>query len=60
MEGSDAKVDALKAIVDVVERRRHSLGRRGGNGRADAKVDAVKPPKPRRGMGLLDRATHRG
>ena len=36
MEGGDAVVDAVRAVVDIEERR-------GGNRRVDAKVDAVKP-----------------
>jgi hypothetical protein len=45
--GGDAEVDAVRAIVDVEERQRCNRGRRGGNGRVDAEVDAVKPPKRR-------------
>ena len=50
MEGGDAEVNAVKAVVDVEERRRRSRGRRGRNGKVDAEVDAVKPPV-RRGVG---------
>jgi hypothetical protein len=45
--GGDAEVDAVRAVVDVEERRRCNRGRRGGNGRVDAEVDAVKPPERR-------------
>ena len=45
MGGGDAEVDAIKAVVDVEERRRRNRGRLGGNGRVDAEVDAVKPPE---------------
>jgi hypothetical protein len=62
MGGGDAKVDAVKVVVDIEERRRHNRGRRNGNGRVDAKVDAVKPSEPRRGWVCLharDERTHR-
>jgi len=43
----DAEVDAVRAVVDIEERRRHNRGRWGGNGRVDAQVDAAKPPERR-------------
>ena len=49
----DAEVDAVKAVVNIEERRRYN---RGGNGRVNAKVDAVKLHEPRRGLGLPDLA----
>ena len=48
----DAEVDAVRAVVDVEERRRRNRGRQGGNGRVDAEVDAIKPPV-RRGVGWV-------
>ena len=45
MGGGDAKVDAVRAVVDVEERRRRNRGRQGRNEKVDAEVDAVKPPK---------------
>ena len=36
MGGGDAKVHAIRAVVDVEERRRHNRGRHGRNGRVDA------------------------
>jgi hypothetical protein len=44
-ERGDAKVGAVRAVVDIEERRRHNRGKRSGNGRVDAEVDTVKPPK---------------
>jgi hypothetical protein len=66
VEGGDAEVDAIKAFEDVDERRRHNRGGRGGNGRVDAEVDAIKLPE-RRGAGWVcqtqrcveDESTHR-
>jgi hypothetical protein len=60
VEGGDAEVDAVRAVEDVDESRRCNLGRRGGNGRVDVEVDAVKPRGPRRGLGLRDPAMRRG
>jgi hypothetical protein len=45
MGGGDAEVDAVRAVIDVEERRRHNRGRRCRSGRVDAEVDAVKPPE---------------
>lgn len=59
-KGGDAEVDAVRAVEDVGEKRRCNRGRRDGNGRVDAEVDAVKPPEPRRVPGLPDPATRRG
>ena len=58
MEGGDAEVDAVKAVVDVEERRRRSQGRRGRNGRVDVEVDAVKSPV-RRGVGWVCQSQQR-
>ena len=58
MEGGDAEVNVVKAVVDVEERRRRSRGRRGRNGRVDAEVDAVKPPVCR-GMGWVCQSQQR-
>jgi len=41
--GGNVEVDAVKDIIDVEERQRRNRGKRGGNGRVDAEVDAVKP-----------------
>ena len=49
------KVDTIKAVVN--KRRRCNRGKQGRNGSVDAKVDAVKPPRPRRELGLLDLVT---
>ena len=57
MEGGDAEVDAVKAVVDVEERRQRNRGRRGGNRRVDAEVNAVKLPVRRRAArigGIMD------
>ena len=43
MGGGDAEVDTIRAVEDVEERRLRNRGKRGGNGRVDAKIDAVKP-----------------
>ena len=43
MGGGDANVDAIRAAMYVEERQQRNGGRRGRNGRVDAKVDTVKP-----------------
>ena len=66
MGGGDAEVDAVRAVVDVEERRLRNRGRRGGNGTVDAEVDAIKPLE-RQGAGSVcqtqqrvgDESTHR-
>lgn len=58
--GGGVEVDAVRAVEDVDEKRRCNRGRRDGNGRVDAEVDAVKPPGPRRVPGLPDPTMRRG
>jgi hypothetical protein len=70
VEGGDAEVDAVRAVVDIEEWRRRNRGIRGENRR----VDAVKPPQwgpvlksmqssrlsEETGLELPDPATRRG
>jgi len=57
MGGGNAEVDEVRTIIDVEERQRINRARRGGNGRVDAKVDAVKPPE-RQGTTGFARSTN--
>jgi len=52
MGGGDAKVDAVKVVIDIEERQWRNQGRRGGNRRVDTEVDAVKPPERRGAVGF--------
>jgi hypothetical protein len=52
MEGGDAKVDAVKAVVDIEEMCQCNRERRSRNRRVNVEIDVIKPPEPKHMPGL--------